>query len=194
VKAALIPYLPTSIVVRRKDGTFALEYERERSIGYIAPFYGNFAVLLRAYAYLLMLGRDGLSRVGEHAVINANYVQEKLKHRYELPCNRRCLHECVLSAARQAERGVRALDIAKALIDRGFHPPTVYFPLVVKEALMIEPTETESKEELDRFIAAMLEIADLAERDPARFRTMPETTPVCRPDEVKAARDLRLTA
>jgi glycine dehydrogenase subunit 2 len=194
VKAALKPFLPTSIVVKRADGTFALEYDRPKSIGYIAPFYGNFAVILRAYAYLLLLGRTGLRRVSENAVLSANYVQERLRDRYELPFARRCMHECVLSASRQAARGVRAIDVAKALIDEGMHPPTVYFPLVVKESLMVEPTETESREAIDRFIAAMLAIADRAERDPASFRDQPRTTPVSRLDEVKAARDMRFKA
>jgi len=194
VKAPLVPFLPTSVIIKRPDGTLALEYDREQSIGYIAPFYGNFGVILRAYTYLLMLGREGLRRVSEHAVLNANYVQARLRPQYDLPYDRRCMHECVFSAARQAARGVHALDIAKALIDRGLHPPTIYFPLIVKEALMIEPTETESPEELDRFIAALLAIAEQAERDPASFAELPRTTPVSRVDELKAARDMRFTA
>jgi glycine dehydrogenase subunit 2 len=194
VKSKLIPYLPTSVVIRRGDGTYALEYEREASIGFIAPFYGNFAVILRAYAYVLMLGRDGLRRVSDNAVLNANYLQESLKDRYDLPYARHCMHESVFSATRQAGKGVHAIDLAKALIDRGFHPPTIYFPLIVKEAMMIEPTETESKETLDAFIAVMRELADLAEQDPERFKTCPETMPVTRLDEVKAARDMRFTA
>jgi len=179
VRRALTPYLPTSIVVKRSDGTFALEYDRPKSIGYIAPFYGNFGVVLKAYAYILLLGANGLRRVGENAVLNANYIQEKLKPYYDLPYDRRCMHECVFSAARQAKGGVRAIDIAKALIDRGIHPPTVYFPLIVKEAMMIEPTETESRDVIDRFIDAMVAIAELA-----------RSTPVGRLDEVKAARDM----
>jgi glycine dehydrogenase subunit 2 len=194
VRQKLVPYLPTSIVVKRKDGTLALEYERAKSIGYIAPFYGNFGIVLRAYAYLLMLGREGLRRVSGNAVLNANYVQAKLKDRFHLPYDRTCMHECVFSASRQAEKGVHALDIAKALLERGFHAPTVYFPLIVKEAMMIEPTETESKEEMDRFIQAMLDIADLAERDPAQFKDMPRNTPVGRLDELKAAKDMRFSA
>ena len=141
----------------------------------MAPFYGNFGIILRAYAYMLILGRDGFLRVSENAVINANYVQAKLRDRYDLPYDRRCMHECVFSASRQVKNGVHALDIAKALIDRGFHPPTVYFPLNVKEAIMIEPTEVEAKEELDRFIAAMLDIADQAETDPEAFQTTEES-------------------
>ncbi len=188
----LVPYLPTSVVVQRGDGTYALEYKRPKSIGYIAPFYGNFGVILRAYAYILQLGREGLIRVSENAVLNARYLLEKLKPYYELPYDAPCMHEFVLSASRQKALGVRALDIAKALIDRGFHPPTVYFPLVVDEALMIEPTETESKEMLDAFADAMVEIARLAESDPDALHAAPVSTPVRRLDEVAAARKPRL--
>lgn len=188
VAGKLVPYLPVSRVAKRQDGTYALEYNHKKSIGYIAPFYGNFAVVLRAYAYMLTLGAEGLRRVGENAVLNANYVRVKLAGKYEQARDRFCTHECVLSATRQAEKGVHAIDIAKALIDKGFHPPTIYFPLIVKEALMIEPTETESKEEIDAFIDAMLEIAETAENDPDAVRNAPVTTPVSRLDETKAAR------
>ncbi len=184
----LVPFLPTSVVYEREDGTYALDYDRPKSIGYIAPFYGNFGIILRAYAYILMLGREGLRRVADNAVLNANYIRAALTGTYDLPYGGICKHECVFSATRQAANGVRAVDIAKALIDRGFHPPTVYFPLTVPEAMMIEPTETESKETLDAFIAAMLEIADLAERDPQAVLKCPETTPVARLDETAAAR------
>jgi glycine dehydrogenase subunit 2 len=194
VKKGLIPYLPTSVVIKRNDGTYALEYEREKTIGFIAPFYGNFGVIVRAYAYMLLLGRNGMRRVSENAVLNANYVQEKLRGRYDLPYPRRCMHECVFSAARQAAKGVHAIDIAKALIERGLHPPTVYFPLVVKEAIMVEPTETESREQIDEFIAAILEIADMADSVPEQFPAMPRTTPVSRLDETKAARDMKFSA
>ncbi len=184
----LVPYLPISIVCERADGTFWLDYDRPRSIGYVAPFYGNFAVIVRAYAYLLMLGRQGLLDVSENAVLNANYIQHKLKAFFDLPFDRLCKHECVLSAARQATRGVHAMDIAKALIDRGMHPPTVYFPLTVPEAIMIEPTETESKETLDEFIAAMTEIAALGKANPGEVTKCPTSTPVGRLDDVRAAR------
>ena len=184
----LVPFLPISIVCERSDGSFYLDYDQPRSIGYIAPFYGNFAIILRAYAYILTLGRDGLLRVSENAVLNANYLLARLKPCFDLPVDRLCMHECVLSASRQAKKGVRAMDIAKAIIDRGFHPPTVYFPLTVPEAIMIEPTETESKETLDAFIAAMIEIAELAERDPEAIKSCPRTAPVSRLDEVAAAR------
>ncbi|MGB2630412.1 MAG: aminomethyl-transferring glycine dehydrogenase subunit GcvPB [Candidatus Omnitrophota bacterium] len=194
VKKELAPFLPISRVVRRKDGTFALDYDRPLSIGYISPFYGNFSVMLKAYAYILLMGREGLIEVSENAVLNANYVKDKLKKQYDIPYGKNCLHEFVLSAERQAEKGVHALDIAKGLIDRDIHPPTVYFPLIVKEAMMIEPTETESKETLDRFIEAMIELAELADKDPAAFKGFPATAPVRRPDEVKAAKDMDLAS
>jgi len=186
----LEPYLPISRVVKRTDGTYTLSYAFPKSIGYVAPFYGNFLVCLRAYAYILSLGREGLIEASEQAVLNANYCMHALRGAFELPFDKPCMHEFVLSAVRQARNGVHAIDIAKALIDEGFHPPTVYFPLIVKEALMIEPTETESKETLDRFVAAMLTIAQRAEQDPASFSNAPRTSPVCRPDEAKAARDM----
>ena len=188
----LIQYLPISIVCARPDGSLQLDYDRPKSVGYIAPFYGNFAVILRAYAYILMLGAEGLWRVAENAILNANYVKEKLRAYYDLPYGQVCKHECVFSAARQAKCGVRAVDVAKALIDRGFHPPTVYFPLTVPEALMIEPTETESKETLDEFIAAMIQIAELTESDPQQITSCPKTTVVGRLDETRAARRLDL--
>ncbi len=185
----LVDFLPVSIVIRRSDGTYALEYDRPGSIGYIAPFYGNFGVVLKAYAYILLIGKEGLQAIHENAVLNANYIKEKLKDRYELPYPGVCKHEFVLSASRQAEKGVRALDLAKALIDRGIHPPTVYFPLIVNEAMMIEPTETEGKETLDQFIDVMIELAELAENDPEKIKEAPLTTPVSRLDEVTAARN-----
>ncbi|HOK67323.1 MAG TPA: hypothetical protein PLV55_10970, partial [Anaerohalosphaeraceae bacterium] len=143
--------------------------------------------------YLLMLGREGLERVAENAVLNANYIKEKLKPYYDLPHPGICKHECVLSAARQVkESGVHALDIAKALIDAGFHPPTMYFPTIVKESLMIEPTECESKETLDAFIEAMIAIAQKARTEPETLKAAPMTTPVGRLDETKAARELNI--
>ncbi|MBD3240723.1 MAG: aminotransferase class V-fold PLP-dependent enzyme [Chitinivibrionales bacterium] len=193
VREHLEPFLPISRVVKRNDNTYALDYDYPKSIGYMAPFYGNFAVCLRAYAYILQLGGDGLRQVAEQAVLNANYVMHALKEAYQLPYDRTCMHECVFSAERQAAHGVHAVDIAKALIDRGFHPPTVYFPLIVKEALMIEPTETESKETLDAFVEAMLQIAREAEENPEQLKKAPGTTPVGRLDETKAARDMDLS-
>ncbi len=195
VKEKLLPYLPISIVVKRNDGTFALEYDRPKSIGYIAPFYGNFGILVRAYAYILMLGKEGLRHVAESAVLNANYVRARLRESYRPAVDRICKHECVFTTTdKMADNGIRALDIAKALIDRGFHPPTVYFPITVHEAIMIEPTETESKETLDAFIDAMIEIAGLAENDPEKLKAAPVTTPVSRPDEVAAAKHLNIAS
>ena len=190
VKKILSKYLPISRVIKRNDGTFCLNYDYPDSIGYIASLYGNFAVILRAYAYILMLGKEGLIETSNHAVLNANYVMSQLKNYYTVPYDRICMHECVLSAVKQAESGVHATDIAKYLIDKGIHPPTVYFPLIVKEAMMIEPTETESKETLDQFVEVMIEVARLAKETPHIFKDLPTTTPITRPDEVKAARDL----
>ena len=190
VSGKLADYLPVSIVVKRTDNTYTLDYDRPKSIGYIAPFYGNFAILLRAYAYILRLGAKGLVEVSEQAVLNANYLMHSLKDVFELPYDRTCMHEFVLSASRQAEHGVRAIDIAKALLDEGFHAPTVYFPLIVKESIMIEPTETESKEMLDAFVAAMRRIAAMAGSHPEALHAAPVTAPTSRPDEVKAAKDM----
>jgi len=195
VTEELVPYLPVSVVAKRSDGTYTLEYDRPKSIGYIAPFYGNFSVVLKAYVYILMLGNEGLRRVAENAVLNANYVKEKLKSHYRIAFDRLCKHECVFSISDQmAQNGIRAIDIAKALIDRGFHPPTVYFPTVVPEAMMIEPTETESKETLDGFIDAMIDIAEQAGSDPEKLKAAPVNAPICRPDETAAARNLNIAS
>ena len=193
VAERLLEFLPVSVVVKREDGTYALEYDRPNSVGYIAPFYGNFGIVLRAYVYILMLGREGLERVAENAVLNANYILAKLKGVYDVVADVPCMHECVLSAETLAKAcGIRALDIAKGLIDRGFHPPTVYFPLIVHEAMMVEPTETESKETIDAFIEAMRELAQLAQDNPEALHSAPVTTPVGRLNETKAARDLNI--
>jgi len=188
----LVDYLPISTVIKREDGTFALDYNKPKSIGYIAPFYGNFGVILRAYVYILMAGKEGLERVAENAVLNANYIKEKLRPYYDIEHPQLCKHECVLSATRQAKNGVHAIDIAKGLIDAGFHPPTMYFPLIVKEALMIEPTECESKETLDAFIEAMIAIAEKAQTNPQELKDAPKTTPIGRLDETKAARQMHI--
>ena len=192
VSEKLVDFLPIPRVIRRGDGTYALDYHRHKSIGYIAPFYGNFAVILKAYAYMLRLGKEGLTKAAEAAVLNANYCLARLKEHYDLAFDKACMHECVFSAARQAKTGVHAIDIAKYLIDRGYHPPTVYFPLIVKEALMIEPTETESKETLDEFIDTMIEIARLAQENPALVKQAPQHMPIKRLDETKAAREPNL--
>ena len=192
VSKKLKEYLPISQVVKRSDGTFALDYDRPKSLGFIAPFYGNFGVILRSYAYMLLLGKSGLIDVAEIAVLNANYARVLLKGYFSLPYDRICMHEFVLSADIQRANGVSALDIAKYLISCGMHPPTVYFPLIVKEALMIEPTETESKETLDWFVDKMIKAAQLAVKDPDELKRAPQNMPIKRLDETKAARDLKL--
>ncbi|HAJ56309.1 MAG TPA: aminomethyl-transferring glycine dehydrogenase subunit GcvPB [Candidatus Omnitrophica bacterium] len=190
VKKELADFLPISRVARRNNGTFYLDYKTSGTIGYIAPFYGNFLVILKAYAYILLLGKEGLIKTSEHAVLNANYILARLKGRYEAPVDKKCMHECVLSASGQVKNNnVHALDIAKFLIDRGIHPPTIYFPLIVKEALMIEPTETESKETLDYFIDCMIEADRLSKENPDALKAAPKTMPITRLDETKAARD-----
>ncbi len=192
VKEHLREFLPISLVVKRPDGTYALEYNRPKSIGYVAPFYGNFGVILKCYVYILLLGREGLIRAAENAVLNANYMMEKLKSYYHLPYDRRCMHEFVLSANKQKKHGVKALDIAKRLLDFSFHPPTIYFPLIVEEAMMIEPAETESGETLDKFIEVMIQIAKEAEQEPQTIKDAPHNLDICRLDEVKAAREPNL--
>lgn len=182
-------YLPGPRVVKR-NGTFVLETPA-KSIGKISPFFGNFMVAVRAYAYIRHLGGEGLKDVARYAVLHANYILARLKGAYQPAFGGQyCMHECVFTAAPQARLGVRALDIAKALLDRGYHAPTVYFPLTVKESIMIEPTETESKETLDAFCQAMLEIAEQVETDPESLRAAPHRMPVGRLDEVRAAREL----
>ncbi|RQD67822.1 MAG: glycine dehydrogenase subunit 2 [Desulfonatronovibrio sp. MSAO_Bac4] len=192
VNKKLEPFLPISRVVRLDDGQFFLKYDYPDSIGYIAPFYGNFAVMLKAYAYILRLGREGLLRVSENAVLSANYLRKKLENHLHIPYNRTCMHEFVASAVNQAEKGVRAVDIAKALLDKGHYAPTVYFPLIVKECLMIEPTETESRETLDTFVDDFIEILKQAEENPEFVKGSPQNTPVTRLDEVLAARNMKL--
>ena len=190
----LEPFLPISRVAKLEDGRFFLDYNHPQSIGYMAPFYGNFGVVLKAYAYILRLGREGLIRVSENAVLNANYLRKRLEEVLEIPFNRICMHEFVASADALAHKcGVRALDIAKALLDKGYHAPTIYFPLIVKECLMVEPTETESLETLDAFVNDMIDILETAEKDPASVHAAPIHTPVRRLDETKAARCMVLT-
>jgi glycine dehydrogenase subunit 2 len=187
VGAELTPFLPAPVVIRQGD-VYALDYDRPLSVGRVHSFYGNFAVLVRAYAYIRALGPDGLRRVSETAVLHANYLLAKLAPYFEAPYARRCMHEFVLSGMRQKAQGVRTLDMAKRLLDYGVHAPTVYFPLIVEEAMMIEPTETEPVEVLDAFAAALIDIAREAEENPEVLRTAPHTTPVGRLDETRAAR------
>lgn len=189
VNEKLVDFLPKSRVIKNDDGTFELCYDYPKSIGYIAPFYGNFAILVRTYAYLLMCGREGVKRISENAVLNANYIRARLAPYFDQKYDRYCMHECVFSASRQTPHGVHAMDIAKALLDAGFHAPTMYFPLIVPEALMIEPTETESKEMMDAFCDAMISFAKTAETAPETLTQCPITTPVGRMDETLAARE-----
>jgi glycine dehydrogenase subunit 2 len=190
VTQKLAPYLPVPRVVKQGD-RFAWSSDLPRSVGRLHAFYGNFGILARAYSYILSLGAE-LSQVSRLAVLNANYIKAGLKDHFHLPYDQPCMHECVFTDKRQLAHKVSALDIAKRLIDYGFHPPTIYFPLVVSGALMIEPTESESKETLDRFIAAMQAIAHEAESDPELLHQAPRKAKVRRLDEVQAARKPRL--
>ncbi len=191
VTHALTPFLPVPRIEFREKG-YVLNYQYPDSIGKVRAFYGHIGMMIRAYTYLLTLGKEGLRKVGEYAVLNANYLHHKLKNYYEIPYGKTCMHEFVISAKKQKNKGVSAMDIAKKLLDYGFHAPTVYFPLIVEEALMVEPTETESRETMDGFADAMIRIAADIEQRPEVFHNLPETTPISRPDEVKAAREPRL--
>jgi glycine dehydrogenase subunit 2 len=188
----LAPYAPVPWVVKEK-GKYRLDHDRPKSIGKMRTFYGSTGATLRSYAYIRTLGAEGMRRVAEGAVLNANYLRVKVRDVLRMPYDRTCMHEFVASATDIKERtGVRTLDIAKRLLDHGFHPPTVYFPLIVPECLMIEPTETESKETLDAFSDALHAIVKEAETDPAVVTSAPHTMPVRRLDEVKAAKELRV--
>ncbi len=188
VKKHLAEFLPLPHV-SKKDEEYYFDYDRPLSIGKVKSAYGHFGVLVRAYAYILSMGPEGLRQVAENAVLNANYVAQKLKDKYLLPIDTEYMHEAVLSGIWQKENyGVTTLDIAKRLLDFGYHPPTIYFPLIVHEAMMIEPTECESKETLDDFIQVMRQIADEAENDPDLVKTAPHTTIIGRLDETQAAR------
>ncbi len=188
----LILFLPEPYVTKDKNDQLNLYRQSPDSIGKVAPFFGNFSVLLKALTYILILGKEGLREVSEIAVLNANYILESLKDDYKIPFSIRCMHECVISAEKQKEKGVTALDIAKYLIQEGIHPPTIYFPLIVKEAMMIEPTETESKKTLDQFITIMKKAAKLAKESPEKLKQAPVDFIFSRFDEVKAARDQNL--
>lgn len=193
VTSALGEFLPGPIPVKLEDGSYACKTPAQ-SIGRVRSFYGNFGVLVRAYAYIRALGGSGIKESAEQAVLSANYLKERLKDAFDLPFERICMHEFVLSGRRQKkEHGVRTLDMAKRLLDYGFHPPTVYFPLIVEESLMIEPTETEPLKDLDRFADAMIAIAEEAAVDPEMVKGAPYSTPVRRVDEARAVKqpDLR---
>ncbi len=188
VRAHLVPYLPVP-TVERDGARFTLDGDRPKTIGKMRAFYGNFGNLVRAYTYIRTMGAGGLREAAEMAVLNANYLLSRLRGEFDLPYDRVCKHEFVLSGRRQRDRHhVTTRDMAKRLLDYGFHAPTIYFPLIVDEAIMIEPTETESLQTLDAFVEAMLDIAREVETDPELVRTAPHETPVTRLDEVTAAR------
>lgn len=187
----LAGYMPVPIV-EIKDNKYYLNYDLKNTIGKIKAFFGNFGVLVRAYTYILMMGKEGLRKVSEDAVLNANYLKEKLKKFYDLPYDQICMHEFVLSGDRQKALGVNTMRIAKRIMDFNIHPPTVYFPLIVPEAIMIEPTETESRETLDNFVEVMKKINSEIESDPELVLESPLKSPVCKVDETLAARQPNL--
>ena len=188
VKRVLEPFLPVPTVERREDGRYTLNHDRPHSIGKVKAFYGNFLTLVRALAYILANGAEGLRQASQVAILNANYVKHHLRGVYDLPYDEPILHEVVFSSRRQTRNGLTVMDLAKRLMDYGFHPPTVAFPLIVQGALMIEPSETESRQELDQFIHAMRCIAEEADTDPDLLKQAPHSTRVSRLDEVRAAR------
>jgi len=192
VKKRLIPFLPSPILEQEGD-KFVWNRSAPDSIGQLKAFYGNVGILVRAYTYILKLGRQGLQQISKDAIINANYLKKKLEKHFEVPFTDFCMHEFVAQAVKQNDLGIHATDIAKRLLDYGIHAPTIYFPLIVPEALMIEPTESESKETLDRFVQVMISIAEEAEQFPDRLTEAPFTLPVSRPNEVQAARQPVLT-
>ncbi|RBW70587.1 aminomethyl-transferring glycine dehydrogenase subunit GcvPB [Bacillus taeanensis] len=187
VKKELIPFLPKPVLTKVND-MFTFDYNRPQSIGRVKPYYGNYGINVRAYTYIRTMGPEGLKQVSEYAVLNANYLMRRLEPYFDLPFNKHCKHEFVLSGKRQKKLGVRTLDMAKRLLDFGYHPPTIYFPLIVEECMMIEPTETEAKETLDEFANAMIQIAKEAEENPEIVQEAPHTTIVKRLDETLAAR------
>lgn len=187
VKKELAVYLPKPVLTKTEDG-YTFDYDRPESIGRVKPFYGNFGINVRAYTYIRTMGPDGLAQVSQDAVLNANYLLRRLAPYFDVPFDRHCKHEFVLSGRRQKKLGVRTLDIAKRLLDFGYHPPTIYFPLIVDECMMIEPTETESKETLDDFADILIQIVKEAEENPEIVQEAPHTTVVGRLDETRAAR------
>lgn len=192
VKDFLAPYLPRPTVEINRDEKYFLDFNRPHSIGKVRAFYGNFSVLVKAYAYIRSIGVKGLRQVSEDAVLNANYLLAVLKDYYQPAYERRCMHEFVISGKGRKGHNVHMLDVAKRLIDYGYHPPTIYFPLIVEEAMMIEPTETEGKETLDKFAEALITIAGEARYNPQLLENAPYSTRISRPDETAAARKPKL--
>ncbi len=191
VSKSLAPFLPAPRL-KKKGKTYEWDYNYPNAVGRIKAFYGHIGVIIKAYAYVLSMGKEGLLNVSETAVLNANFLKQKLSKHYDLPYSEVCMHEFVLSGRRQKKQGVTTLDIAKRLLDYGFYAPTIYFPLIVEEALMIEPTETENKQTLEAFADALIKIAQEAETNPDFVKGAPYYTPVRRLDEVKAAREPNL--
>jgi len=193
VSERLARYLPAPVLEWDEGAErWRWDHDRPDSIGRIHSFHGNFGINVRAYAYLRSLGPEGLKRVAEHAVLNANYLKKLVEESFPTAYPGTCMHEFVATARPLRKHGVKGTDVAKRLIDLGYHPPTVYFPLVVEEALMVEPTETESKETVDGLAAAMNQVAREAATDPGLLHAAPTTTPVRRPDEARAARELKV--
>lgn len=192
VARELVDFLPVPRIQKDKEGKCFVDFNYARSIGRVRSFFGNIPPIIKAYCYILSLGAKGLKKASQLAVLNANYLMELIKDKFDVAFPGRCMHEFVVSAKRyksaEGGQGVRAMDIAKKILDYGYHPPTIYFPLIVEEALMIEPTETETKETLDAFAEALLEISELAEKDPEQLKNAPTKTPVRRVDEFRAAR------
>ncbi|MCC0633483.1 aminomethyl-transferring glycine dehydrogenase subunit GcvPB [Clostridioides sp. ZZV15-6388] len=191
-KKELVSFLPIPVIEKQED-KYVLNYDRPKSIGKIKNFYGNFGVLVRAYTYILTMGRDGLKETSEMAVLNANYIKESIKDDYILPIDTLCKHEFVLGGLPRGEANIKTIDIAKRLLDYGYHPPTMYFPLIINEALMIEPTESESIETLDSFIEAMKNVAKEAKEEPELLKTAPHNTLVKRVDDARAVKKPILT-
>ncbi|MBU1423009.1 MAG: aminomethyl-transferring glycine dehydrogenase subunit GcvPB [Bacteroidetes bacterium] len=191
VSKRLIPFLPTPLI-EKKNSEYILQNGRPLSIGRVHTFYGNFGMLVRAYTYIRMVGSEGLKDISKNAIINANYLLSRLKPYFDLPYDEIPMHEFVLSGERQKNMGVRVMDIAKRLLDYGFHAPTTYFPLIVKEALMVEPTETETKETLDAFADALIQINEEIKTNPELILKAPQTTPVKRLDDARGTKQLNV--
>lgn len=179
VKKELLPFMPKPLLIKKED-QYTWDYDRPKAIGRVKPFYGNFGINVRAYSYIRTMGPEGLRQVSEDAVLNANYLMKRLEPHYDVPYPQYCKHEFVVSGKRQKKMGVRALDIAKRLLDYGYHPPTMYFPLNVEECMMIEPTETETKETLDAFADALIAISKEAEENPDQVLEAPHETVISR--------------
>ena len=191
VNKKLVPYLPVPRVIKKGDLYFR-DNNYKKSIGKVKAFMGNFGVMIKAYTYIRALGPKGLKRAGQHSVLNANYLMKKLKPYFDLAYNKPCMHECVFSDKKQLQYEVKTLDIAKRLLDYGYHSPTIYFPMIVHGAIMIEPTETESKRTLDEFVTVMIKIADECKTKPELVKNAPHKMPITRVDEVAVARNPNL--